>query len=94
MAMAINFAYFRRHTTKRRWTNVAIFVVTKAHQFNSSPYRVLKELAALAKRENMHIDQSLLVVSVDGRKYLYGDNCLVDMVSEIGIPRFTHTLSV
>jgi len=73
---------------------VAIFAVTKAQQLNVSPYGLLKELVELVKRENFQIDHSLLIVSVGRKRYLFGDNCLVDLVSTTGVPRFTHTLSV
>lgn len=92
--MAVNFSYFRRHTTKRRWRNLAVFVITKAQQLNRTPYQVLSELSALVKSENMLIDDSLLIVLDGGKNCLYGDNSLVDLVSHTGVPRFTHRIAV
>jgi len=91
--LAVNFSYFRGHTTKRSFRNLVVFVIAKA-QLNRDPYQVLSELSAIVRSENMLIDDSLLVVSEGGKNWLYGDNSLVDLVSQIGVPRFTHTLAI
>lgn len=92
--MAVNFSYFRQHATKHQWCNLAVFVVTRVQQRSRSPYRLLSDFASFLERENMKVDYALLVVSDGGRKSLYGDNRLVDLVSNVGIPRPTHTLAV
>ena len=90
--MAINFAYFRRHTKPRRWRDVAVFVISKAQLLGRSPYRVLSEFVAIAKNEDMRLDDSLLVVLDGGKHRLYGDTSLVELVLHTGVPRFTHTM--
>ncbi len=90
--MAINFAYFRRHTKPRRWRDVAVFVVSKGQLLGRSPYRVLSELVTIATDEEMRLDDSLLVVLDRGKHRLYGDTSLVDLVLQTGVPRYTHTM--
>lgn len=92
--MPINFTYFRRSVTSREWYSSAIFVVTSFPQQFETPYRVLSELVSIVTNEKMSINRSLLVVTDGNKSYLYGDNCLADLASQIGIPRFTHTLII
>lgn len=92
--MAVNFSYFRQHATTHQWCNLAVFVVTNMQQRSQSPYRLLSEFATFLEHENMKVDYSLLVVSDGGKKSLYGDSRLIDLVSNVGVPRPTHTLAV
>jgi hypothetical protein len=89
--MAIDFVYFRLHIATKRFIDTAIFVVERLDLSSRSPYQLLSELTEDVKREKMPVDRSLLVVSEGGRRRLFGDNCLVELVLQTGIPRLTHT---
>jgi len=92
--MSVNFAYIRRHITKRRFVRAAIFVATATKSEVRSPYQILSELRAAVKQENMPIDTTAIVISENGKLRFYGDNCLVDLLNQCGLPRPTHTLAV
>ena len=92
--MTVNFSYFRHQLTKKRGYTLAVFIVAKTELQDKTPYQVLFELLTLVRDERMLVDHSLLIVSDGGKNRLYGDNYLVDLITNTGTPRITHKLAV
>jgi hypothetical protein len=91
--MSVNFTYSRRQSTGQRWLDTAIFVVeTDPH--SPTPYGLLATFTSVVENEGMPVDRSLLVVLEGDKQRMFGDNCLVDLVLQCGLLRYTHTLFV
>lgn len=92
--MKVLFSYFQQLTLSGECQKNAVFTITGGQQPKQSPYETRRLFNNLLESEEFEVDNSLLVVNVDGRCCYYGDKCLEDLVLQGGFPRITHTLTI
>ena len=92
--MKINFAHLRERATNGGWINFAVFEADARSNTSSSRDEALANLTAKARLSGLRVDQSALAFVESGRPTFYGSKHLVDYLSRMGVPRWTHSMSV
>jgi len=92
--MQINFAHLRQPAVTGGWVNFAVFDARSRSGTPSANSVLLEQLTTRARGNQLRIDQSALVFSVNGRIRFFGSKHLVEFLSRNGLPRWTHTLTV
>lgn len=87
----VNIAHLRERSTTGGWIN---FVVFDAKSTTNNNDRLLYQLTTRARSTGLKVDQSALAYSKNGRIEFYGDKNLVQYLSKIGLPQWTHTLEI
>lgn len=91
--MRINFAHLREHSTSGGWVNFAVFDA-KSVSGDSGNSQLLAQLTAQVRAQGLRVDQSALAFTQNGRVRFYGTETLVNYLSRVGIPGWTHSIDV
>lgn len=89
--MRIEMAHLRERSTTGGWVNFAVF---NARSTNGDNYSLLRDLTLAARRNGLQVDQSALAFMSGGRLQFYGDQNLVEYLSEGWEPFWTHDINV
>ena len=92
--MRINLAHIRERSTSGGWIDFAIFDARSTSGSNSDNDAVLADLTSKARGAGFKIDQSALSYTQNGALRFYGDKPLVDHLSRVGLPQWTHWIEV
>jgi hypothetical protein len=87
--MTIEFAHLRH-----QGIDFAVFAADARSATNRARSQLLGELVVAARRQGLKIDKAALAFRSGGRTEFYGTRDLVEFLSHIGVPRWTHTLRV
>jgi hypothetical protein len=88
----INFAHLRERSTTGGWIDFAVFDAKPT--ISSERDALLYRLTATARRSGLKIDKSALAFRENGRNVFYGAQDLVQYLSRIGVPGWTHHLDI
>ena len=72
----------------------AVFAADANDHTNTGRQRLLGQLIAQARRNNLHVDKAALAFQEAGRTKFFGTPDLVRYLSSRGVPRWTHSLDV
>lgn len=92
--MRINFAHLRERSTSGGWIDFAVFEARSTSASDAANDEVLASLTAKARIAGYKIDQSALAFSESGRTKFYGTKSLVEHLSRVGVPHWTHVMDV
>lgn len=92
--MRVNFAHLRERSTTGGWIDFAVFDANSTDRTDSGRAAVLRDLTVTARAAGYKVDKSALVYSENGQLKSYGATDIVQYLSNIGIPRWTHYLDV
>jgi len=87
----INLAHLRERSTTGGWIN---FVVFDAKSTTNNNDQLLYQLTAKARAAGLKIDQSALAYTKNGHIEFYGTKNLVQYLSKLGLPQWTHTIDI
>lgn len=90
--MRINLAHLRERAASGGWVNFAVFDARSSSGSRDDNARLLAQLTAQARASNLRVEQSALAFNSGGRLQFFGSPPLVDFLSKIGIPGWTHTI--
>lgn len=90
--MRVNLAHLREHARSGGWINFAVFEARSSSGSNDDNARLLAQLTAKAKNANLRVDQSALAFMSGSRIQFFGSPPLVEYLSNIGLPGWTHTI--
>lgn len=90
--MRINYAYLSERSTSGGRINFAVFEARSVSGTDSANSEVLARLTAKARSAGQRIDQAALAFQEHGRIRFFGDRKLVEYLSKVGVPRWTHTI--
>jgi hypothetical protein len=88
----ISFAHLRERSTTGGWINFAVFDARA--NLSSERDALLFQLTTTARRNGLRVDKAALAFRENGRNTFYGDRDLVDYLSKMGIPGWTHHLDI
>jgi len=91
--MRINYAHLRERSTSGGWINFAVFEARSTSGTASANAEVLARLTNKARAAGHKIDQSALAFQEHGRIKFFGDKKLVEYLSKMGVPSWTHTIN-
>lgn len=92
--MQIKFAHLRERSVSGSWVNFAVFDAHSTSGANSDNAKVLVRLTAQARHAGFRVDQAALVFGDGGRAKFYGTKTLVEYLSRMGVPRWTHVMDI
>lgn len=92
--MKIKLAHLRERSTSGDWINFAVFEAKSTSGTDSGNNTLLFQLEREARAAGLRVDQSALAFMQNGRIQFYGDKNLVNYLSRIGVPQWTHTIDV
>ena len=72
--------------------NFAVFAADAYDRTNQGRQKLLGQLMAKARRNNLRVDKAALAFQESGRTTFFGTPDLVKYLSSRGVPRWTHTL--
>lgn len=75
-------------------TDFAVFAADANDRTNTSRQRLLGQLIAEARRNNLRVDKAALAFQEAGRTKFFGTPDLVRYLSSRGVPHWTHALDV
>jgi len=74
--------------------NFAVFAADASDGTNQGRQKLLGQLMAKARRNNLRVDKAALAFQQSGRTTFFGTPDLVRYLSSRGVPRWTHTLDI
>lgn len=89
--MRINMAHLRERSTTGGYINFAIF---DAKSTSNNNIELLHQLTSKARNNGLRVDQSALAYDESGRTKFFGDENLVNYLSNNFCNQWTHTLDV
>ncbi|KFN39295.1 MAG: hypothetical protein JU82_07710 [Sulfuricurvum sp. MLSB] len=89
--MKINLAHLRERSTTGGWID---FIVFDAKSTTNNNKQLLIELTSKARMNGLKVDKSALAYETNGRLEFYGTKDLVEYLSNIGLPQWTHTIDI
>ena len=92
--MRINFAHLREHAASGGWINFAVFDAHSTAGTDPENAKVLASLTAKARSAGYRVDQAALAFLRGGRTTFYGTKTLVQYLSRMGVPHWTHVMDV
>lgn len=92
--MKFNFAHIRERSTSGGSIDFAVFEAHSTSGSSTDNAQVLADLTSRARSTGCKIDQSALAFNKNGRLTFYGTTNLVNYLSKMGLPRWTHSLNV
>ncbi len=92
--MQINFAHLRERATNGGDINFVVFEASANSNTDAARAAALASLTSRALNSGLRVDQSALAFTENGRIKFFGNKNLVNYLSRVGIPRWTHTLSI
>lgn len=88
--MKINMAHLRDKATNGGWIDFAIFDARSNSGTNQDNAELLEQLTFKARNSGLKIDKSALAYMQNRRVVFYGTPDLVEYLSKIGLPKWTH----
>jgi hypothetical protein len=88
----IDFAHLRERSTTGGWIDFAVFDAKP--NISSERDSLLYRLTVAARENGLRVDKAALAFRENGRNMFYGDRDLVDYLSKMGIPGWTHHLDI
>ena len=92
--MKINLAHLRERSNSGGWIDFAVFDAKSRSSTQTDNGKLLHQLTAKARASGLKVDQSALAYNQNGRAQFFGDTNLVDYLSNIGVPRWTHEIDI
>ncbi len=92
--MQIKFAHLRERAAAGGWVDFAVFDARSSSGSSAANATLLARLTAKARASGLKVDQSALAFSESGRVRFYGTRTLVQYLSHMGVPRWTHSMDV
>lgn len=92
--MQINFAHLRERATTGGDINFVVFEARANTNTDAARTAVLADLTSRALNSGLRVDQSALAFTENGRIKFFGSKGLVNHLSRVGPPRWTHTLTI
>lgn len=89
--MKINLVHLRERSTTGGWID---FIVFDAKSTTNNNKQLLIELTSKARMNGLKVDKSALAYETNGRLEFYGTKDLVEYLSNIGLPQWTHTIDI
>ncbi|MEX2376274.1 MAG: hypothetical protein WD942_11940 [Dehalococcoidia bacterium] len=89
--MKINMAHIRERSTGGGWINFAVFDARSKSGSETDNAELLADLTRRARASGLKVDQSALAFTESRRVKFYGSKKLVDHLSRVGVPKWTHT---
>ncbi|MCK5535452.1 MAG: hypothetical protein KAI79_01430 [Bacteroidales bacterium] len=87
----VSLAHIRERSTTGGWIN---FVVFDAKSTTNNNNQLLHQLTVKARSSGLKVDQSALAYNKNGRIEFYGTKNLVQHLSKLRLPQWTHTIDV
>lgn len=87
--MKIDLAHIRERSTTGGWID---FIVFGAKSTTNNNDQLLAQLTSKARINGLKVDQSALAYEKNGRIEFYGTPNLVNYLSKMGLPQWTHTI--
>jgi hypothetical protein len=72
----------------------AVFDADATSHSRASRQQVLSQLVATARRNGLKVDKAALAYESGGGVEFFGTRDLVDFLSSMGVPNWTHTLTI
>jgi hypothetical protein len=92
--MKISLAHLREHAVSGGWVNFVVFGAKATSGGDQGNSELLSQLTARARATGLSVDQSALAYKEGGRIRYYGTPTLVNYLSKMGIPRWTHEIDI
>ncbi|WP_305824876.1 hypothetical protein [Massilia brevitalea] len=92
--MKINLAHIRARATNGGHIDFVVFEAKSSSGGDTANSQLLAQLTARAQASGLKVDQSALAYSENGRIRFFGSRNLVDHLSKIGLPSWTHSINV
>lgn len=92
--MRINFAHLRDRSTNGGWIDFAVFDADATSHRNQDRNGLLRRLAMTARSQGLKVDKAALAYEENGQIIFYGAEDLVDYLSRMGLPQWTHYLDI
>lgn len=93
-AVQVHLAHLRLPARGGGWTNSAVFDARSASGSAADNSRLLARLTVRARASSLRVDRAALAYVSGGGVQFFGNPSLVDYLSKVGVPRWTHSLSV
>ena len=91
----VNLGHFRQQTSEGDFIDFAVFDAKSQSGTEEDNNAILNRLVKIAVEEkNLKIDRAALIFEKDGEKVFYGSTDLVQYLSRVGFPKWTHTLEL
>lgn len=90
--MKINLAHIRARATNGGNIDFVVFDARARSGSDAANSQLLAQLTARAKESGLKVDQSALAYGENGRIRFYGSRNLVEHLSKIGLPSWTHSI--
>ena len=92
--MKINLAHIRARAANGGNIDFAVFDAKSNIGGDNANSQLLAQLTARAEASGLKVDQSALAYTENGRLRFFGSKNLVDHLSKIGLPSWTHSINV
>lgn len=92
--MQINFAHLRERATNGGDINFVVFEARANSNTDAARAAALSDLTSRALNLGLRVDQSALAFTENGHIKFFGSKGLVNHLSHVGVPRWTHTLTM
>lgn len=92
--MRVDFAHIRERGTNGAPIDFAVFDARSNTGFDDDNSVLLARLTYAAQSNGLKVDQSALAYSENGRIRFFGSRPLVEHLSRVGVPRWTHHLDI
>lgn len=92
--MQVTFAHLRERARAGGYIDFAVFDAKSRSGCDQDNDLLLSQLTQAARQRGLKVDQAALAYRSGSRTEFFGSEPLVQHLSEVGLPRWTHTLSV
>jgi hypothetical protein len=92
--MKINLAHIRARATNGGNIDFVVFDARSNSGGDTANGQLLSQLTARAEASGLKVDQSALAYTENGRLRVIGSRHLVDHLSKVGLPSWTHSINV
>lgn len=92
--MKISLAHLRERAVSGGWVNFVVFGAKATSGGDQGNGELLSQLTSKARATGLSVDQSALAYKEGGRIRYYGTPTLVNYLSKMGIPRWTHEIDI
>jgi hypothetical protein len=92
--MKINLAHIRERSTTGGYIDFAVFDADANNRTNTSRNQLLMQLILKARRSGLKVDKAALAFEENGDVVFYGTPDLVNYLSNLGVPQWTHQIDV
>jgi hypothetical protein len=92
--MQVDLAHVRESSTTGQPIDFAVFGARSTSGSQSANMQLLSRLTIKAQAAGLKIDQSALAFRENGKIRFFGSRSLVEHLSRIGVPQWTHKIDV